>query len=59
MLSDKNKCNGAGCEYVKNELWIDGGHNGDASIQLKKSMSFINNTSSKFLRVKIPRIFTH
>ena len=27
---------------VKNELWIDGGHNEDASIQLKKSMSFIN-----------------
>ena len=27
---------------VKNELWIDGGHNEDASIQLKKSMSFID-----------------
>ncbi len=27
---------------IKNELWIDGGHNEDASIQLKKSMSFIN-----------------
>ena len=25
----------------KNELWIDGGHNADASIQLKKSMGFI------------------
>ena len=27
---------------VKNELWIDGGHNEDASIQLKKSMGFID-----------------
>ncbi len=27
---------------VKNELWIDGGHNADASVQLKKSMNFIN-----------------
>ena len=27
---------------IKNELWIDGGHNEDASIQLRKSMSFIN-----------------
>ncbi len=27
---------------IKNELWIDGGHNKDASIQLKKSMGFIN-----------------
>ena len=27
---------------VKNELWIDGGHNADASVQLKNSMNFIN-----------------
>ena len=27
---------------VKNDLWIDGGHNEDASIQLRESMSFIN-----------------
>ena len=27
---------------VKNELWIDGGHNEDASIQLKNSISFKN-----------------
>ena len=27
---------------INNQLWIDGGHNEEASIQLKKSMSFIN-----------------
>ena len=27
---------------MKNQLWIDGGHNEDASIQLRTSMSFIN-----------------
>ena len=27
---------------MKNQLWIDGGHNEDASIQLRNSMSFIN-----------------
>ena len=27
---------------MKNQLWIDGGHNEDASIQLKNSISFIN-----------------
>ena len=26
---------------IKNQLWVDGGHNEDASIQLKKSMNFI------------------
>ncbi len=27
---------------TKNELWIDGGHNEDASVQLRKSLGFIN-----------------
>ena len=27
---------------IDNQLWIDGGHNEDASIQLRKSMGFIN-----------------
>ena len=27
---------------INNQLWIDGGHNEDASIQLRKSMGFIN-----------------
>ena len=33
---------------VKNELWIDGGHNADASVQLKKSMNFINKNGGGF-----------
>ena len=27
---------------INNKLWIDGGHNEDASIQLRKSMGFVN-----------------
>ena len=27
---------------INNKLWIDGGHNEDASIQLSKSMGFVN-----------------
>ncbi len=29
-------------DNIKNELWIDGGHNEDASAQLRTSMGFIN-----------------
>ncbi len=27
---------------IKNQLWVDGGHNEDASVQLRNSMGFIN-----------------